>query len=58
MYNKIQILEKEIIDLNNKLLMKDKDIEIIKKIHENEIQLKDIELLKYKIKNLENLSNN
>ena len=53
MYNKIQILEKEIIDLNNKLLMKDKDIEIIKKIHE-----KDIELLKYKIKNLENLSNN
>jgi hypothetical protein len=63
MNNKISVLEKTIIDLNNKILLKDKDIELINEKHKNELQNKelqlknkDIELLEYKIKLLE-LSN-
>ena len=53
MNNKISLLEKEIIELNNKLLIKDKDIEILIQKHKNELKDKDIEILEYKIKLLE-----
>lgn len=63
MYNKISVLEKTIIELNNKIILKDKDIELLGEKHKNELQNKelqlknkDIELLEYKIKLLE-LSN-
>jgi len=53
MNNKISLLEKEIIEVNNKLLIKDKDIEILIEKHKNELKDKDIEILEYKIKLLE-----
>jgi hypothetical protein len=53
MNNKISLLEKEIIELNNKLLIKDKDMEILIEKHKNELKDKDIEILEYKIKLLE-----
>ncbi len=60
MHSKISQLEKEIIELNNKILLKDKDIELLVEKHKNEIQNKelelknkDIEMLHYKIKLLE-----
>ena len=53
MYSKISQLEKEIIELNNKILIKDKDIELLIEKHKNELQSKDIQLLEYKIKLLE-----
>ena len=53
MYSKISQLEKEIIELNNKILIKDKDIELLVEKHKNELQSKDIQLLEYKIKLLE-----
>jgi hypothetical protein len=53
MNNKISLLEKEIIELNNKLLIKDKDVEILIQKHKNELKDKDIEILEYKIKLLE-----
>ena len=53
MNNKISLLEKEIIELNNKLLIKDKDIEILIGKHNNELKDKDIKILEYKIKLLE-----
>ena len=53
MNNKISLLEKEIIELNNKILLKDKDIEILIERHKNELKDKDIQILEYKIKLLE-----
>ena len=60
MHTKISQLEKDIIELNNKILLKDKDIELLVEKHKNEIQNKeielknkDIEMLNYKIKLLE-----
>ena len=60
MHTKISQLEKDIIELNNKILLKDKDIELLVEKHKNEIQNKelelknkDIEMLQYKIKLLE-----
>ena len=53
MNNKISLLEKEIIELNNKLLIKDKDIEILIEKHKNDLKDKDIQILEYKIKLLE-----
>ena len=51
--NKVQLLEKEIIELNNKILIKDKDYELQKEKHLNELKDKDIELLQYKLKYME-----
>lgn len=51
--NKVQLLEKEIIELNNKILIKDKDFELQKEKHLNELKDKDIELLQYKLKYME-----
>jgi hypothetical protein len=51
--NKVQLLEKEIIELNNKILIKDKDFELQKEKHLNELKSKDIELLQYKLKYME-----
>jgi predicted GIY-YIG superfamily endonuclease len=62
MHSKISLLEKEILELNNRLILKDKDIEILTEKHNNELQMekhknelkdKDIQLLEYKIKLLE-----
>jgi hypothetical protein len=62
MYNKISLLEKEIIEFNNKFILqnekhknelKDKNFEIKNEQHKNELKDKDIELLQYKIKFLE-----
>jgi len=50
MNNKIIVLEKEIIELNNKIILKDKDIELIREKHKNELQNKDIEILQTKLK--------
>lgn len=51
--NKVQLLEKEIIELNNKIIIKDKDYELQKEKHLNELKDKDIELLQYKLKYME-----
>ena len=53
MQNKIIQLEKDIIELNNKLILQSKEIELINEKHKNELKDKDIELLNYKIKLLE-----
>jgi len=50
MNNRIIILEKEIIELNNKLLLKDKETEIIIEKYKNELKDKDIEILQTKLK--------
>lgn len=50
MHIRISSLEKEIIELNNKILLKDKDNEILIEKHKNELQQKDIELLQCKLK--------
>jgi hypothetical protein len=47
---KISQLEKEIIELNNKILLKDKDVELLVEKHKNELQSKEIEILNYKLK--------
>ena len=44
MHDKIILLEKEIIELNNKILLKDKDFELLNEKHINELKDKDIEL--------------
>jgi hypothetical protein len=49
MHNKISFLEKEIIELNNKILLKDRDIELLIEKHKNEIKDKDIKLLQCKL---------
>ena len=61
--NKIQLLEKEIIELNNKILIKDKDFELQKEKYLNELKdkdiklkNKDIELLQCKLKYFESNS--
>ncbi len=61
--NKIQLLEKEIIELNNKILIKDKDFELQKEKYLNELKDKDIklkdkdiELLQCKLKYFESKS--
>lgn len=48
--NKIHSYEKEIIELNTKLLVKDKDTEIMIEKHKNELKDKDIEILQIKLK--------
>ena len=53
MYNKINLLEREILELNNKLILKDTDIELLTEKFKNELKDKDIKLLEYKIKFLE-----
>jgi len=50
MNNRIVILEKEIIELNNKILLKDKETEIMIEKHKNELKDKDIEILQIKLK--------
>ena len=52
MQNKIIQLEKDIIELNNKLILQSKEIELINEKHKNELKDKDIELLNYKIPEL------
>ena len=52
----INELVTKIKELENKILIKDLDIELINEKHKNELQSKDIEILNYKIKLLEGFS--
>jgi hypothetical protein len=49
----ISELVTKIKELENQILIKNLDIELINEKHKNELQSKDIEILNYKIKLLE-----
>jgi site-specific recombinase XerD len=51
--DQITQLEKELLNKNNELKLKDKDIELLHEKYKNELKDKDIEVLQYKIKFLE-----